>query len=142
MILCGDSAGGNLVLGLLSHLLHPNSSVTPVKLPGPFLGAALVAPWGDFRTIAPSYTRNAFKDSEDAIVLSKWAACYMGSACVDPYNQPFRASAAGWENTDSVVQHILVTAGMDEVFVDDIEAFASEMKVCTCEIRARLCHGS
>ena len=111
-------------------MLHGKSSITPVKLPGPLLGVALIGPWGEFRTTAPAYTRNAFKDTEDAYALSKWAAYYLGNAEPDPYNQPFRTSAAWWENLNSVVQNIIITAGTDEVFVDDIEAFARQIKVC------------
>ena len=118
-----------MVLGLLSHILHPNGLIAPVKLSESLLGVALVAPWGDFRTTAPAYSRNAYKDSDDAAVLSKWATWYMGRADADPYNQPFRASAPWWEHLESAVRSILITAGRDEVFVDDIEVFARTIKV-------------
>lgn len=110
-------------------MLHPHKSITPLDLSGPFLGAALVAPWGEFRTNATSYTRNAAKDSIDAPVLRKWSAYYMGGAKVDNYNQPFRAVAGWWKDLHGVVQNVIVTAGTDEVLLDDIQAFADTLKV-------------
>jgi len=131
IILCGDSAGGNLVLGLLSHLLHPHPSITPLKLPSPLLGAALISPWGDFSTSALSYTRNGFKDSIDASVLQKWSAYFMDGADTDNYNQPFRAPDSWWIDLNGAVRDVLITAGTDEVLVDDIKAFATKIEVRT-----------
>ena len=129
MILVGDSAGGNLILGLLSHLLHPHPSLEPLVLPKPLLGAAVISPWGDFNTSAPSYTSNQYKDSVNAAVLQKWSDYFMGSAKADEYNQPFRAASSWWENLSGKVQNMLITAGSDEVLVDDIMAFAEKIKV-------------
>jgi acetyl esterase/lipase len=35
VILAGDSAGGTLVMSVISHLLHPHPGVSPVKLATP-----------------------------------------------------------------------------------------------------------
>ena len=131
IILCGDSAGGNLVLGLLSHLLHPHPSIPPLKLPQPLLGAALISPWGSFKTAASSYQRNRYKDSIDGSVLRKWSAYFMDDAAADNYNQPFRAPGSWWKELNSTVKDVIITAGADEVIVDDIQAFAEKLKVCT-----------
>lgn len=139
MILCGDSAGGNLVLWLLSHLLHPHPSIPQLKLPKAMLGAALISPWGQFDTSAPSYPRNRYKDSIDAPVLQKWSAYFMGAADPDNYNQPFLAAAGWWAGLNEVVQDVRVTAGTDEVLVDDISAFAEILKVCNKSTRIDVC---
>lgn len=132
MILCGDSAGGNLVLALLSHILHPHDSVTPLKLREPLLGAAVVSPWGDFRTDSASYTNNALRDCINAPVLQKWSAYFMGDAKGDSYNQPFRAPSGWWKDIDSILQNLLITVGTHEVILDAVEAFAETIKVCLC----------
>lgn len=128
-MLCGDSAGGNLVLGVLSHLLHPHPCIAPLKRREPLLGAALISPWGGFDTSASSYSRNALKDSIDASVLQKWAGYFMGRAEVDGYNQPFCAPSKWWNELNDVVQSVLITAGTNEVLVDDIKAFADRIEV-------------
>ncbi|KAI4267811.1 MAG: hypothetical protein LQ337_008176, partial [Flavoplaca oasis] len=134
--LCGDSAGGNLILGLLSHLLHPHPSLPPLTLPSPLLGAALVSPWGDFSTRAPSFTRNAANDSINGAVLQKWAAYFMDGARADNYNQPFLAADHWWRNLQGVVQELLVTVGTDEVLVDGIKGFTKTIEAVHPRTRA------
>lgn len=115
-------------------MLHPHPSIAPLNLPKPLLGAALISPWGDFSTTALSYQRNAFKDSIDASVLRKWSAYFMDGADTDHYNQPFHAPGSWWIDLNGAVQDVLITAGTDEVLVDDIEAFAEKLKVCTSPV--------
>ncbi|KAL9036700.1 MAG: hypothetical protein Q9180_004146 [Flavoplaca navasiana] len=134
--LCGDSAGGNLILGLLSHLLHPHPSLPPLTLLSPLLGAALVSPWGDFSTRAPSFTRNAANDSINGAVLQKWAACFMNGARADNYNQPFLAADHWWRNLQGVVQELLITVGTDEVLVDGIKGFTKTIEAVHPRTRA------
>ncbi|KAK0486777.1 hypothetical protein EDD18DRAFT_1193777, partial [Armillaria luteobubalina] len=45
--LAGASAGGNLILQLLTHILHPLPTVTPLRFPlsTPFRGVFLMSPW-------------------------------------------------------------------------------------------------
>lgn len=38
IMLMGDSAGGNMVLGVLSHLMHPQPKIQPLKLGGTLKG--------------------------------------------------------------------------------------------------------
>ena len=129
IILSGDSAGGSLALALLSHSLHPRPSIEPLKLSTPLLGAALISPWGDFRTSTDSYIKNGDIDSVDASVLKKWSAYFMGSATPDEYNQPFRTSDSWWNDLPKIVPNVLITAGADEVLVDGIRLFAETIKV-------------
>lgn len=129
MIIGGDSAGGNLVLGLLSHLLHPHPSIAPIELSRPFCGVFVASPWGEFNTSADSYTRNREKHTTSGPMLKRWAASFMGDAKGDEYSQPFRASASWWAGLQSKVDAILITSGADEVMSDDIERFSHTIAV-------------
>jgi acetyl esterase/lipase len=51
----GDSAGGNLGLSLLSHILHPHPDVQDVKLDAPLGGALRYSPWTGFNSTYPSF---------------------------------------------------------------------------------------
>jgi acetyl esterase/lipase len=51
----GDSAGGNLGLSLLSHILHPHPDVQYVKLDAPLGGALRYSPWTGFNSTYPSF---------------------------------------------------------------------------------------
>ena len=53
----------------------------------------------------------------------------MGSAKQDAYNQPFCAPSSWWKDLSTKTQSILITAGADEVLVDDIKAFTDKIKV-------------
>ncbi|KAL8964555.1 MAG: hypothetical protein Q9197_006881, partial [Variospora fuerteventurae] len=128
MILCGDSAGGNLILGLLSHLLNPHPSLPPLALREPLLGAALISPWGVFSTSAPSFTRNEEHDSVNGAILRKWSTYFTGGAPADNYNQPFLAPGSWWSQLNGVVQELLITAGTDEVLLDGIAEFAKTIE--------------
>ena len=90
---------------------------------------ALVSPWGELRTTATSYKQKQFKDSVNATVFAKWAAYFLGNAELDGYNNPFQVSPEWWENLAGCVESVLVTAGGDEVCVDDIRKFADTLEV-------------
>ena len=130
IIIGGDSAGGNLALGLLLHLLHPHPSIAPIELFKPLCGAFVSSPWGEFDTSAPSYTRNQAKDLLKVPTLKRWAAAFLGGAEGDEYNQPFRAPLGWWADLPSKVEAMLVTTGADELMADDVEQFSQTVAVC------------
>ncbi|MCJ1462247.1 hypothetical protein MMC07_000847 [Pseudocyphellaria aurata] len=128
VILGGDSAGGNLALGVLSHLLHPHSSIQALALSEPLKGVIFLSPWVGFQMTAPSYTRNQQKDLVGVRGLKKSASFFMGEGKTDEYNQPSCAEAEWWQGLKDVVGEIFITAGADELMVDDIEAISEKIK--------------
>lgn len=130
IILSGDSAGGNLLLALLSHLIHPHPEVPPIFLPpdSSFRGAALLSPWVTFDTeSSDSMRRNRAKDVLHIPSLETWSAQFTGSAPPDNYLDPLRAPAEWWVGLP--IRHILLVSGADEIFVDDIDVFARKLSV-------------
>lgn len=89
----GDSAGGNLVLGVLSQILHPHPLVKPLRLSRPFRAVALVSPWGEFGESRRSYQTKRYKDVLNYAVIKKRSDYFMGEAASDEYNQPFYSQA-------------------------------------------------
>jgi len=124
ILLGGDSAGANLVLALLSHILHPHPDSTIPRIAlqeGDALkGALLISPWVDFSHTAPSFARNKGKDCIDVRTLDRWARNYLGGAPADPYNQPLTAPRGWWSELGAWVTDVLVVAGSDEIMVDDV----------------------
>jgi acetyl esterase/lipase len=131
IILVGDSVGANLILGVMSHLLHPHpdASIPPLRMDKPLKGAVLVSPWVDFNPVAASYRRNEKKDFVNRDILAKWGRYYMGTAPVDAYNQPGTADEKWWQGIDRKVRDVLMTAGGNEVMVDDARTFSETLKV-------------
>ncbi|KAI8932091.1 hypothetical protein NX059_010976 [Plenodomus lindquistii] len=130
LILGGDSAGGNLVLSLLSHLAHPHPQVESLTLPAKFRGALLISPWCALtNTHTPAYTINAERDMFDRRALSRWAGAFLGSQSPfagDFYSEPVLAAPEWWEPVADLVDEVLIWAGDDEILKDGIEAFAAK----------------
>jgi acetyl esterase/lipase len=62
VILVGDSAGGTLVMSMISHLLHPHPGVSPVKLATPLRAAALFSPWINLEMTGSAVLQNQIQD--------------------------------------------------------------------------------
>lgn len=137
VLLGGDSAGGNLVFGVLSHLAHPHPKVTPIKLSEPLAGAATIAPW---TWLHPEVEGRDIYDGGD-IVTTKvgltWSKTYLGGAKPDYYTDAFDAPTS-WFSTYPV-RNILCTGGENEILMPMIQEFYEKVKV---GIRNRFFHGN
>lgn len=128
LILGGDSAGGNLILGLLSHIAHPHPEIASLSLPSKIHAALLISPWCSLtQTNTPAFITNAERDMFDARTLSRWATAFLGTS--DPfvgdfYNEPVLAPPEWWEPVADVVGEVMIWAGGNEVLKDGIEAFS------------------
>lgn len=114
IVLAGDSAGGNLVLGFLLDLRERGGA-----LPA---GAVLFSPWLDLRCVAPSFTTYAGVDVLDRELLLAEAAGYAkGRDLGDPSLSPLHADLRG-------LPPLYLQAGGAELFRDDIEALAARAR--------------
>ncbi|QSZ35846.1 hypothetical protein DSL72_006968 [Monilinia vaccinii-corymbosi] len=138
IILAGDSAGANLVLALLSHIIHghPNESIPRVQLKEPLDGAVLLAPWLTFGTSSKSYEANRYKDLIDPIAIKLWSRAFQSSTPSDNYIEPLYASTSWWKRLPTAVTSILILTGENEVFVDDVKAFAGKLQEVVTETGA------
>ncbi|KAF2633067.1 alpha/beta-hydrolase [Macroventuria anomochaeta] len=130
IIVGGDSAGGNLTLGLLSHLAHPHPEIAELKLNGRIHAAMLISPWCSLtQNHTPAHVRNAERDMFDSRTLSRWAAAFLNSTSPfagDPYSEPVLATPEWWEPVADVVEEVLIWGGENEILIDGIEAFAKK----------------
>lgn len=81
---------------------------------------------------------NRYKDALDAGVLHRWSTQFRGSAPTDPYMEPLSAPEGWWQGLPA--KDVLITAGDDEIFLDDIEEMARRLqavhpktKICVLE---------
>ncbi|KAI1611359.1 Alpha/Beta hydrolase protein [Exophiala viscosa] len=128
IILGGDSAGGNMCLAVLSHLMHPSSDFPELKLAdGDKLKALLlVAPWVHFGMHWESSRRNLQKDFVSPYGGEMWARTYLGGRESDFYTEAAEAPADWWK--DAKVEHVLCTVGSDELLFDCIDAWVKKYK--------------
>ncbi|KAF2011450.1 alpha/beta-hydrolase [Aaosphaeria arxii CBS 175.79] len=127
----GDSAGGNLTLGVLSHLTHPHPDIPALNLPTRLHAALLISPWCSFNVHTKAYAENAERDMLDDRVLSRWSGAFLGSDSPfagDFYNEPVLAPAWWWEGTAGVVEEVLFWGGSYEVLIDGIEETAKRFQ--------------
>ncbi len=125
----GDSAGANLAIGVLSHMMHPHPEIKPLDLEGKLGAAILLAPWASFRTDWPSSKYNANKDIVSTVVGDKWSQSFVGDRARDGYNEPLSAEQGWWEGLDTVVREIMVVGGGDETLLDCIRELAKRFEV-------------
>ena len=130
LILAGDSAGGNMALALLSHIMHASGDAAEIKLSEPLKALVLVAPWVSFRTDWPSATKNAYKDIITAATGGKWGADYLGGKPTTPYAEALEAPVGWWKDASKYVEGIVSVCGADEMLVDPIEEWVKRYKVC------------
>ncbi|KAL6246123.1 hypothetical protein RBB50_007276 [Rhinocladiella similis] len=130
----GDSAGGNLVCAVLSHISnhpHPRSDVVkPFDLAGKLHGALMIAPWvtsdaSQFK----SMTEFVKRDVVNPTCANYWIDVYKGrgkGVKDDEYTVPEQAPPSWW--TGVKVSSVLMTAGAEEVLRDGITSFANKFK--------------
>lgn len=134
IILTGDSAGGNLITALLSHISHPHPSTTvniaPIQLSAPLRGAVLISPWVEFDTSKPSFELNKSKDCLTVAALNQWSSAFLGvpyphTGALDYYNNAITAPESWWK--DLQVEDVLIVAAADEVLLDGVVAFEKKL---------------
>jgi len=137
-LLGGDSAGGNLVLAVLSHISghpHPNSTIVkPLELTPKgqkLLGAFMIAPWvsSDVKRFK-SMTEFVDRDTVNGTCANYWIETYKGGASKkdDEYTVPELAPASWWSGTEKTVSSTLVAMGEQEVLRDAILSFTGKFK--------------
>ncbi|TFK36154.1 Alpha/Beta hydrolase protein [Crucibulum laeve] len=126
--LVGDSAGANLILQLVSHMLHPLEGVPTLSLPSPFAGTYLMSPWVTLTT-GKSPASSSANSAED--VLSVPLLGRLESAVLPFVPESQRAyveadkAPNGWfSGADKVVKRVLITMGDAECLYPDILHFS------------------
>ncbi|BAE66566.1 unnamed protein product [Aspergillus oryzae RIB40] len=127
ILLGGDSAGGNLVGGVLSHLAHPHPAIAPVNLSEHLRGAVMIAPWTSMETDFSGQEIDSRGDLITPAVAGPWASAYLGTAKRDYYTD-LSTAPADWYSTFPV-QKILVCAGGSEILFPIIQDFVKKLKV-------------
>jgi acetyl esterase/lipase len=138
IMITGDSAGGGLVMTLLSHILRPHPDVRPITLSSPLRGVFVYSPWVSYSTNYASFSRNVGKDALEHNMLRKWAAMYLGTANGespiaqtrggDQYSEPLLAEVYWWKGMHTICDEVFIWVGENEIFVDGIEKFAAKFQ--------------
>ncbi|KAK9235890.1 Alpha/Beta hydrolase protein [Lipomyces kononenkoae] len=134
IVLGGDSAGGNLVFGVLSHILHPHPSITPLQLSTPLRAAFVSSPVARLTFTAERFRLNEIFEPSPVSTLKEWVANFLGTSEKDGWNEPWQNDVEWWNGLTDVVKGILITVATDEVMADDIQAMASKITTAYPEL--------
>ncbi|OHW95627.1 alpha beta hydrolase fold protein [Colletotrichum incanum] len=134
LVIGGDSAGGNLACQVLSHILHPHPEVETVRLSGPLAGVFMVSPLLTFRTDTASFRDNHRVDMLSAAVVSRgngyiFPADFAKKQAANPHQpMPLDGDLEWFGEIQTISKSIYITAGAQEVFRDDVKAFAEAVR--------------
>ncbi|CAI7657733.1 unnamed protein product [Penicillium discolor] len=126
VLIAGDSAGGNLCLGILSHLKHRLGDIPELITNGPLKGVILLSPWVSFSHDWPTMILNENRDIDARDVTSRWSQLYLNGQPSNNFVEPGAASEKWWD--DIQVEQTLVLAGAHEVLLDPIKAWFSKFE--------------
>jgi epsilon-lactone hydrolase len=120
LVLAGDSAGGNLVLALLTRLRDEGE-----ELPR---GSILISPWVDLAARDGSMQRNEPYDWASPWMFDRWLREYVGQARVDdPRVSPALADLRG-------LPALLIQIGTAELLHDQVTALARRARSAGVEV--------
>ncbi|KAJ5815463.1 hypothetical protein N7474_007240 [Penicillium riverlandense] len=122
----GDSAGGNLAVGVLSHLSHPHPAIPELKLDEPLAGVVLISPWTSLEA-SPTGVSNNIGDLITTQVAGPWSSAYLGDTSRDYYTDASLAPSTWFENLQT--KHILVLGGGNEIMRSMIEDFVQKVEI-------------
>lgn len=128
VLLGGDSAGGNLVAGVLSHVAHGHPDITPLPLAeGEQLkGAVLLSPWTYLDSDFSDQKIDSLGDIITEYVAGPWSSGYLGSAPRDFFTDLSRAPRE-WIAAFPV-ERILVCVGGTEIMFPLLEDLVKRMR--------------
>lgn len=132
----GDSAGGNLTMQLLHHLIHPYPHVPAVKLSEPLQGAFMVSPWLSVKTDDASFRANHGIDMLTASIVQNSIRAVLGGKVAAAARRDERDWAFPFDKDDvsflrrlpEAIGRLYVSAGQYEALRDQIVAFAEEVQ--------------
>ncbi|KAJ7156532.1 Alpha/Beta hydrolase protein [Mycena crocata] len=130
LYVAGDSAGANLVLQVLSSMLHPHDNIPKIHPTGRFRSLGLFSAWVSFTADSRSFQDFNGIDFLDRRILGGYGAELLkGYDKADrAFAEPAKAPQNWFEGVGGLVDHIFITAGEREVMRDDILSVAERLK--------------
>ncbi|KAK1600075.1 alpha/beta hydrolase [Colletotrichum navitas] len=144
LVMGGDSAGGNLTCQVINHILRPHQEVEPVRLRSPLAGVFMVSPLLTFRTETASFRDNGHVDMLSAAIVSRgntyiFPVESLKRRAANPHRPlPLDGDSEWFGEIQTVAKAVYFTAGEQEVFRDDVRAFAEAVRRCNPDVDVKL----
>ncbi|KAJ3464875.1 hypothetical protein MRS44_009661 [Fusarium solani] len=137
IIVAGDSAGGNLAVGVISASLHSYPGIPPLRLDSPLKGLMAISPWIRLTRDPDSYRNDTSKEVFDPKILPMLADDLRTLEESNEFSEPWQAASSWW--ADAPVSSILVLAGTSEAFYHDIKDLGSALADAGLNVRTVDC---
>ena len=137
VIIAGDSAGGNLALGILSATTHTHPTIPSLNLEDNLKGALLISPWTSFSSAAESYTTNAENDIVTENTMITFRDDFIPKDFKDEFAEPAIANTDWWRGVK--VDKVLVLGGQYEIFWGYIDDLGKKMKQAGVDVETVKC---
>ncbi|KAM0470065.1 hypothetical protein ACHAPX_010157 [Trichoderma viride] len=126
IVVGGDSAGGNLTVQLLHHLVEPHAEVARIVLQEPLSAAFLISPWLGKDTSTASFRENDRYDMISTDILRSLEIaiqpCRDGTSTdekgQDSWAEPLEWKGPWLSKLGSVVRKMYMTVGDREILAD------------------------
>jgi acetyl esterase/lipase len=136
IVISGDSAGGTLVMEVISQCLHPNSSIPSMPIPSvPFAGILAISPWVVFESNVPSFVNDGGDNLSNRLLRYFAELLLQNSVLTDTkgvpeeyWREPLRAPPDWWRGSEKVTKHIMFIYGEREALRDDIVSFVEKVR--------------
>ena len=142
LILMGDSAGANLTIQVLLHIIHPVAGLptlleSSIRGNSKLAGAYLMSPWSTLLPREDSskkcYQENARWDVISPKVINDSGHAVLSGIKHDhlPYIDSYFAPPNWYDGIGGVVRRVLITAGRYECMRDDIIKFGKQLETAS-----------
>ncbi|KAK2807028.1 hypothetical protein FQN50_005602 [Emmonsiellopsis sp. PD_5] len=127
VFLGGDSAGGNVVGAVLSHIAHPHSQIDRLSVSQNLGGAVLMSPWTHMAAERPvGHVVDSQGDLITEAVEMPWRTSYMGNSKRDYYTD-LSMAPKDWYSSFTV-NSVLILGGGNEILLPVIQDLAEKFQ--------------
>ncbi|KAL6836145.1 alpha/beta hydrolase fold domain-containing protein [Trichoderma sp. SZMC 28015] len=141
IIIGGDSAGGNLTMQTLKHLVEPHPEACHIALDGPLSAAVLVSPW-----LSTEYSSSSCLEYDSSDMLSRAvmrsltadASSYEEQSDSDETNswaKPLECRGAWIGKLHNAVRKIHMTVGGREILADQATSMAKAIEAMKTDVQ-------
>ncbi|KAL7953673.1 alpha/beta hydrolase fold domain-containing protein [Trichoderma compactum] len=144
IIIAGDSAGGNLTMQTLKHLVEPHPEACHIALDEPLSAAVLISPW-----LTSEYSSSSCLENDSSDMLSRsvmrsltaYAAGYEELSDLedaDSWAKPLECGGAWIGKLNSAVRKIHMTVGGKEILADQAKSMEKAIEAMKTGVQVTL----
>lgn len=144
IVIAGDSAGGNLTMQTLRHLVEPHPEACHIALDEPLSAAILISPW-----LTSEYSSSSCLENDSIDMLSRsvmrsltsYAAGYEEQSDLDDadsWAKPLECRGAWIGKLNSAVRKIHMTVGGKEILADQAKSLEKAIEAMKTGVQVTL----